>query len=120
MSAWLSAWSSAFDGFAWPWLLLALPLPWVLRAWLPATRSTAAALNVPYGARLDAIAGTGGLARAAHASWWLWLAWVLLCVAAARPQQLGEAVQQPPMISPMPGASTSIAATVLPSSLRRM
>ncbi len=95
MSAWLSAWSSAFDGFAWPWLLLALPLPWVLRAWLPATRSTAAALNVPYGARLDAIAGTGGLARAAHASWWLWLAWVLLCVAAARPQQLGEAVQPP-------------------------
>jgi hypothetical protein len=26
----------------------------------------------------------------------------------------------PPMISPIPGASTSIAATVLPSSFRRM
>src|SRR3546814_5027103 len=33
--------------------------------------------------------------RGGWASWWLWLAWLLLCVAAARPQQLGEAVQPP-------------------------
>ena len=95
MTAWVSAGWPGFDGFAWPWLLLALPLPWLLRWLLPAARNPSAALKVPYGARLDAIAGSGGLARAAHASWWLWLAWLLLCVAAARPQQLGEALQPP-------------------------
>ncbi len=95
MSAWLSTLSAGFAGFAWPWLLLALPLPWLARRLLPAARSASAALKVPYGARLDAIAGGGGFARGGHASWWLWLAWALLCVAAARPQQPGEAVQPP-------------------------
>ncbi len=94
MSAW-PAWSEWFAGFAWPWLLLALPLPWLARRLLPPARSASAALRVPYGARLEAIAGPGGIARGGHAAWWLWLAWVLLCVAAARPQQLGEAMQPP-------------------------
>src|SRR5690606_36541482 len=85
----------SFAGFAWPWLLLALPLPWLARRLLPPARSGSAALKVPYGARLDAIADGHGLARGGRASWWLWLAWLLLCVAAARPQQLGEAVQPP-------------------------
>jgi Ca-activated chloride channel family protein len=76
-------------------MLLALPLPWLARRLLPAARSASAALKVPYGARLDASAGGGGLARGGHAAWWLWLVWLLLCVAAARPQQLGEAVQPP-------------------------
>lgn len=95
MNAWLSTLHGGFAGFAWPWLLLALPLPWLARRLLPAARSASAALRVPYGARLDAVAGGGGFARGGHASWWLWLAWALLCVAAARPQQLGDAVQPP-------------------------
>lgn len=94
-ASWHALGGEWFAGFAWPWLLLALPLPWLVRRLLPAARSTSAALKVPYGARLDAIAGGGGFARGGHAPWWLWLAWLLLCVAAARPQQLGEAVQPP-------------------------
>jgi len=85
-----------FDGFAWPWLLLALPLPWVVRWLLPPARQAGAALKVPYGARLDAIATQAG--HAAHARGvgvLAWLAWALLCVAAARPQQLGELVRPP-------------------------
>ena len=92
MNAWLS---TMFDGFAWPWLLLALPLPWLLRWLLPPARSAAAALKVPYGARLDAIAGKSGHARGVGIGVLAWLAWALLCVAAARPQQLGAPVAPP-------------------------
>lgn len=82
--------------FAWPWWLLALPLPWLARRWLPAAQSPSAALRVPFGARLDAIAHAGGGAgRSGGTRWLLWLAWALLCVAAARPQQLGDAVHPP-------------------------
>jgi len=87
---------SLLDDFAWPWLLAALPLPLLARWLLPTRRSGSAALRVPYGTRLDAIAGTGGHAvRAAGAGLLAWLAWALLCVAAARPQELGEPVAPP-------------------------
>jgi Ca-activated chloride channel homolog len=84
-----------FDGFAWPWLLLALPLPWVVRWLLPPVRQAGAALKVPYGARLDAIATQAGHAHARGVGVLAWVAWALLCVAAARPQQLGELVRPP-------------------------
>ena len=73
----------SLDNFAWPWLLLALPLPLLARLWLPPARSTAAALKVPYGERLATIAGNGGPARARGIGTLAWLAWGLLCVAAA-------------------------------------
>lgn len=93
MSDWLSRWTELF---AWPWWLLALPLPWLARWLLPPAREASAALKVPFGARLDAVAGHGGRSlRGGGARGWMWLAWALLCVAAARPQQLGEAVQPP-------------------------
>ncbi|RDZ26986.1 vWA domain-containing protein [Lysobacter silvisoli] len=82
--------------FAWPWWLLALPLPWLVRWWLPPLRSGSAALKVPYGERLDAVAAAGGRSlRGGGAGVLAWAAWALLCVAAARPQQLGEAMQPP-------------------------
>jgi Ca-activated chloride channel family protein len=74
---------------AWPWLLLLLPLPWLLRRWWkPASGGGAQALKVPW---FDRVAGSGeqwlrrtGLAIAAA------LAWLLLLLAAARPQWVGE------------------------------
>lgn len=93
--AWLQALRDLFGGFAWPWMWLAFPLPW-LAAWLlPARRSMAAALRVPFGHRLDGIAAAGGRARHLRLDWLAWLAWFLLCAAAARPQQLGEAMAPP-------------------------
>lgn len=81
--------------FAWPWLLLALPLPWLVRRLWPAASSAAPALRVPYGQRLDAIGGRSVRAQPKGLGLLPWLAWALLCVAAARPQQLGEIVQPP-------------------------
>ncbi|TXH72129.1 MAG: VWA domain-containing protein [Lysobacteraceae bacterium] len=78
-------------------MLLALPLAWLLR-WLlpPVSMARTPALRVPYGDRLAGIAGVG-VARARVRGLGLlpWLAWCLLCLAAARPQQLGEVVQPP-------------------------
>lgn len=83
--------------FALPQWLWALPLP-LLVAWLaPAARaSTAAALLHPDQGPLDAITQSGsGPARRFRFPILLFLAWVALCVAAARPQTLGAAVQPP-------------------------
>lgn len=81
--------------FAWPWWLAALPLPWLVRRFWPAASTAAPALRVPYGERLSAIGGQIGLARSRGVGVLPWLAWALLCVAAARPQQLGDVVQPP-------------------------
>ena len=90
----LASWLS-IDGFAWPWLLFALPMPWLARMRLRPACSTAAALKVPYGERLDAIAGATGGPHVGGVRALAWIAWAFLCVAAARPQELG-AVTRPP------------------------
>lgn len=96
MSTMASIWPG-FAGLAWPWLLLAIPLPWLLWRWLPAVRKRGgAALRVPWDDRLDAIAAApAGAGRGGSFPWLAWIAWCLLCVAAARPLQLGELVQPP-------------------------
>ncbi|WP_305804111.1 VWA domain-containing protein [Stenotrophomonas sp. YIM B06876] len=81
--------------FAWPWLWLALPLPLLMR-WWPTRSGATPALQVPYALQqLRTVAaarpGSGPRLR----SLLLWLAWFCLCMAAARPQQLGEAVEPP-------------------------
>ncbi len=93
MSAWWPAWQQGFAGFAWPWAWALLVLP--LLAWmLPPRQPASAALRVPWRSRLEEVAG--GDAGNAVAAWLLpLLAWLLLCAATARPQQLGEA-QVPP------------------------
>lgn len=92
----LAPFDSLFDLLAWPWLLLALPLPLLARWILPPSRTSGPAVRVPYGSRLDAIAGSPRHAlRGNRVHPLLVIAWILLCVAAARPIQLGEAVQPP-------------------------
>ena len=49
----------ALEGFAWPWILLAIPLPWLVHALLPARGGGDAALRVPWGDRLQRIASAG-------------------------------------------------------------
>lgn len=83
--------------FAWPWMLLALPLPWLIARWWPsASRDVQAALRVPYAQTLAGWRNPAGPAQTRRLRrWWPLLGWALLCVAAARPQQLGPLVQPP-------------------------
>lgn len=82
--------------FAWPWLLLALPLPWLAARLLPATRAgQSGALRTPFFGDLEALAHDADRVRKSHISVPALCAWLLLCVAAARPQILGEAIQPP-------------------------
>lgn len=94
MSALLAMWS--IQGFAWPWLLAAIPLPWLVHALVPARSDADAALRVPWGERVQRIAAAGDGALRVHGFRWLaFLAWSCLCIAAARPQQLGPPVAPP-------------------------
>jgi len=82
------------DALAWPWALLALPLPWMMRWW--PRRNAAPALRVPYAAgSLAELGQASGVAGWRIGRLLLWLAWACLCVAMARPQQLGEPVTPP-------------------------
>lgn len=81
----------------WPWLLLLLPVPALLRL-LPAAGSPRgqAALFFPKLADLLAAQGQQHHTTASDsAPWWLWLVWLLLVLACARPQWHGEPVGIP-------------------------
>jgi len=82
--------------FAWPWLFVALPLP-LLAVWLlpRASGMQDAALRVPFFASISRVAA-GGRSAPSHARLLLAaLAWVLLVLAAARPQFVGAPVHLP-------------------------
>jgi len=82
---------------AWPWLLLALPLPWLVRRFVPAEPlDRDAALKVPAVTEFADLAGVGSpLARQRGRLAVLAGIWVLAVFAAARPQFVGEPVSLP-------------------------
>lgn len=83
---------------AWPWVLLALPLPWLTRLFLPPTQAArGGGLRVPfYGALAADSESIASSANGRSWRWWLaWAAYLLLVVAAARPQWVGEPVALP-------------------------
>ena len=74
---------------AWAWLLLLLPLPWLLRRWLSAaSRSGVQALRVPWFDQV--VESSGALMRQPLLAAAAGLVWLLLLLAAARPQWVGE------------------------------
>lgn len=79
----------------WPWLLILLPLPVLLRRLLPARPEIEqAALKVPF---LDDLGEGENRVVASERRWPLWLAgvaWCCLVLASARPQWLGEPLEQ--------------------------
>jgi len=81
-----------------PWLFLLLPLPWLVRRLVPAHHERKAAVRVPFLERLSSLSGLQAgnevaVARRPVSQWLvLSLAWLLIVVAIARPQWLGEPV----------------------------
>jgi Ca-activated chloride channel family protein len=77
---------------AWPWMLLLLPLPWLVRRFVPPEpMDKDAALRVPLAGEFAMVAGSGRLVGAKP---WrlvlLALVWGLVVLAAARPQHIGD------------------------------
>jgi Ca-activated chloride channel family protein len=82
---------------AWPWALLALPLPWLAWKLVPeSTRIEDAGLRVP---SLGAFEVLGARPKREQLlNWRFWIAaaaWVLLVVAAARPEYIGDELDVP-------------------------
>lgn len=82
---------------AWPWVFLLFPLPWVLRALLPAAPTQEAALRIHFIDELEALSGQK--AQKIPSRWRQQLPlvgiWILLLLAAARPQQQGAPLPIP-------------------------
>jgi Ca-activated chloride channel family protein len=81
-------------GFDWWWGFLLLPLPWLLRAWLPAGEISQLTLAVPL---LDGLKlSSTGLARPSlrPEELCMWLFWICLVLAACRPFLLGDPISR--------------------------
>ncbi len=75
----------------WPWLLLLLPLPWLVQRFVPATAEQQAALRVPFYDQVSQPQTVTARSRRSMAgSITLWLLWLLLLLSAARPLWIGE------------------------------
>ena len=81
--------------FEWPWLLVALPLPLIVRWLMPPDQPVQqAALKVPF---LDDFSEDEAKSVSQRRRWPLSLsiiAWLLLVIASIRPQWLGEPIEQ--------------------------
>lgn len=83
--------------FVWPWAFLVLPLPWIVRRWVPAVHDNhQAVLRTPFWQEFEGLPG-GHAEDHRSDRWRLWLAataWCLLVLATARPVWLGEPIEQ--------------------------
>ncbi|MEH6634488.1 MAG: VWA domain-containing protein [Halioglobus sp.] len=82
----------------WPWMLALAPLPWLVRRLAPAATSQEPALRAPFfdewrqlSENQQGRASSSGALPIVS----LWLLWLLLLVAAARPVWIGEPIELP-------------------------
>ncbi len=82
---------------AWPWALLALPLPWLVRRLLPDAHDLAeAGLRVPNLSGFETLRDRSSAEQLLNWRFWVAiLAWCLLVLAAARPERIGDELDVP-------------------------
>ena len=82
---------------AWPWALLAIILPLIIRYLLPEAKGLSeAGLRVPSVESFSTLRDRSGKEQLRNWRFWLaTLAWVLLVLAAARPERIGEELDVP-------------------------
>jgi len=82
---------------AWPWMLAALPLPLIVRKLVPAlTTSVDAGLKVPSLTGFALLNERSNVEQLLNWRFWLMVvAWVLLVLASARPERIGEELDVP-------------------------
>lgn len=76
--------------FIWPFVIMTLPLPWLVRRWIPAARVRTPgkerdALRIPFWNRLVAPKEINAVMGNKGVGFWLTLAWISLVIAAMRP-----------------------------------
>lgn len=76
--------------FAWPWMLLFLPLPWLVGRFVPPAKPRGSALFLPFAATVSADSTPYLRANSRLRMLLFALLWLLLVVAATRPQWLDE------------------------------
>ncbi len=81
--------------FLWPWLGVCLPLPLLVRRFLPAARAEDAALKVPFFANIPTPSRDPGHLPRSRRRVLVWLVWLALVAATARPVWLGEELEVP-------------------------
>jgi Ca-activated chloride channel family protein len=83
----------------WPAILLLLPLPWLLRRFAPPQTSQRPALRAPFFRRWESLVATGDSKVAPVSRRFpvvaMWLIWLALLLAGARPLWIGEAIELP-------------------------
>ena len=79
--------------FAWPWLFLALPAPWLAQRLLPpAVGAQGAALRIPFFNQIRTLSWRRDRGDVRSLSRLIvWVAWIALVTAAARPDLVGDA-----------------------------
>jgi len=82
---------------AWPWMLLALPLPLLVRYLTPPVVGTQdAGLKVPSFRSFAVLSDRSEVEQLLNWRFWLsMIAWVLLVLAAARPERIGDELDVP-------------------------
>jgi len=82
---------------AWPWVLLALPLPLIIRYVLPEAKGLSeAGLRVPSIESFSTLKDRSGTEQLLNWRFWIAvIAWMLLILAAARPERIGEELDVP-------------------------
>ena len=85
--------------FAYPWMFVLFPCPWVLRVLMPPMRRPDVSVRIPFGSRVvESCKGGGGIPVRRHFAWAVpALVWLLCLVALARPQEI-----EPPVTKDLP------------------